>query len=59
MFYLVYGSVLVWRNLRCDLMMGDILILEIFNVVMLMIIEFNIMQRGCFIINDKLNVLQY
>lgn len=59
MFYLVYGSVLVWRNLRCDLMMGDILILEIFNVVMLMIMEFNIMQRGCFIINDKLNVLQY
>ena len=40
--HLVYGSVLAWRNSRFDLMMGDTLILEIFNAVMLMIIELNI-----------------
>lgn len=40
--HLVYGSVLAWRNSRCDLMMGDTLILEIFNAVMLMITELNI-----------------
>ena len=40
--HLVYGSVLAWRNSRCDLLMGDTLILEIFNAVMLMITELNI-----------------
>lgn len=40
--HLVYGSVLAWRNSGCDLLMGDTLILEIFNAVMLMITELNI-----------------
>lgn len=40
--HLVYGSVLAWRNSRFDLMVGDTLILEIFNAVMLMITELNI-----------------